>query len=74
VFSLHAPSFALANIMMNPNLITWDGATQEVLTFEVIMFQVTGVDVHMTTPMLFCQLPLHQSCTNTMVPNGAVYY
>jgi hypothetical protein len=74
VFSLHALSFALANIMMNPILITWDGAIQEVLNFDVITFQVTEADVHTTAPTLFCQLPLHQSCTNTVVPKDVVYY
>jgi len=71
---MHALSFALRYVMMNPTLITYDHTIQEVLTFDVIIFQVTGADVHMKAPMLFCQLPGHLFCANVAVCKAVVHY
>jgi hypothetical protein len=64
---MHALSFALEYVMMNPTLITCDHTIHEVLTLDVITFQVTGADVHIQAAMLFCQLPGHLFCTNVTV-------
>jgi len=64
---MHALLFALGYVMMNPTLSTCDHTIHEVLTLDVIKFQVTGADVHIQAPMLFCQLPGHLFCTNVTV-------
>jgi len=71
---MHALSFALGYVMMNPTLITCDHTIQEILTYDVITFQVTEADVHMPAPMLFCQLPGHLFCTNVGVCKAVVHY
>ena len=74
VLSMHALSFALGYVMMNPTLITCDHTIQEALTFDVIIFQVTGANVHMQASMLFCQLSGHPFCTNVAVCKAVVHY
>lgn len=71
---MHALSFAVGYVMMDPTLITCDPTIQELLTFDVVTFQVTGADVHMQAPMLFCQLPGHLFCTNVAVYKAVVHY
>ena len=71
---MHALSFALGYVMMNPTLIACDHTIQEVLAFDVITLQVTGADVHMQAPMLFRQLPEHLFCKNVAVCKAVVHY
>jgi hypothetical protein len=69
---MHTLSFALGYVMMNPTLITYDHTIQEVLTFDVITLKITGSDVHMQAPMLFCQPPGHLFCRNVAVSKATI--
>ena len=55
MLALHAPSFALRIIMMNPGLILYDDMTKALLCCDNV--SLTGWDVCVIVLMFFCQFP-----------------
>jgi hypothetical protein len=53
--------------------MTSDDTVQEVITFDAITFQLTGVDVYMKAPVFFCQLPGQPSFTDFVEPKAVVH-
>ena len=69
---LHAPSFALRFVMMNPGLILHDDMIKALLCCDNVSF--TGLHTCVIVLMFFCQFPRHPACTNIEESTAIVHH
>ena len=72
MLALHAPSFALRFVIMNPHLILYDNMTKDFLCCDNV--SLTGLDACVIVLMFFCQFPSHPACTNLEEPKAIIHY
>lgn len=72
MLALHAPSFALRFVMINPGLILYDDMTKALLCCDTV--SLVGLDACIIVLMFFCQFPRHPACTNLEEPKAIVHY